>query len=826
MKGAAIGIRQHGAVWWIFLLSLALGAAHLLRLLVGLPDRASPLMQMAQAKEALIARAVNDANRPGSLPCPDRLTNSAAMNNVPGDGRADLFTLSRCPTYVGWLPWATLELPATFDGSGNRLWYVLAPGLRDDDSAQPINSNTPTGLQLDDTTEIAALVIAGGPPLAGQRRPSAAPGDHLDAANGDGDDHRYVSRSSAPGFNDRILALTGRELMAAVGKRVAAEVAACLAAHAASPSNAMHRYPWPAPPGGPTGRGTAGTLFGRLPTTEPGSGPQAVLGSTQTTLNGLGQRLGAGEITADLDPQFRELQAGIVHARNLADGISVSANRVTQAGQSAQTQLARVNEAVISAVDNDRISVTEGRTIRALNATAREALATVDRVLDDTGFDPHPWHSRRLAGQLAASSESGQRMAAIGEARTMLAASWSARPDVSGALTAAAEAAELAQDAVSATANGSPDQPAPSSADAAIARLSGALRQLADTVDASRCRVGSGDMEELADLLASSAMPLPLDRVELASQRVAAVACSPPAVAEARRLALIALQAGRGGAPEKAAEALRQLAAAIGEHEAIDGNLTRSSLIAAEERYTSAATIFTEIDTRLPRPIQRQIVPYAEAVGTSTVNLSYWTKIVAEQAIAIAPATQQATQAAAEALATLNGRNGSLTLLDQYLSTPTPSRLVKAEAARRATLDALKQLTAYLAGLEALATSGPAGAAPMVWAAARCDFLRPGASDWWANNAWHDTVFYQIGHPLSAGPARLAVNGRLRYRLVTVAAGRALAGQSRGPAASISAYLDGKNADASRDGHASSPVTEWYGLPPSGDFNDRLAYRP
>ncbi|MEO8003766.1 MAG: hypothetical protein ABI771_02590, partial [Betaproteobacteria bacterium] len=43
---------------------------------------------LAKAKEALIAYAATDLNRPGELPCPDILTNIAG-NNIPNDGIAD-----------------------------------------------------------------------------------------------------------------------------------------------------------------------------------------------------------------------------------------------------------------------------------------------------------------------------------------------------------------------------------------------------------------------------------------------------------------------------------------------------------------------------------------------------------------------------------------------------------------------------------------------------------------------------------------------------------------------------------------------------------------
>ena len=40
---------------------------------------------LAQARQALISRAASDGNHPGSLPCPDAVTNIAG-SNVPNDG--------------------------------------------------------------------------------------------------------------------------------------------------------------------------------------------------------------------------------------------------------------------------------------------------------------------------------------------------------------------------------------------------------------------------------------------------------------------------------------------------------------------------------------------------------------------------------------------------------------------------------------------------------------------------------------------------------------------------------------------------------------------
>ena len=103
---------------------------------------------LAQAKEALIGRAASDDNRPGSLPCPDT-NNDGVADSVGGN----------CPSYIGRFPWKTLKLPELLDGNGDRLWYVLSPGLRDNPAAQPINPQKTLELTLDGTPNIAAVLL-------------------------------------------------------------------------------------------------------------------------------------------------------------------------------------------------------------------------------------------------------------------------------------------------------------------------------------------------------------------------------------------------------------------------------------------------------------------------------------------------------------------------------------------------------------------------------------------------------------------------------------------------------------------------------------------
>lgn len=239
---------------------------------------------LALAKEALIARAVTDDNRPGSLPCPDLITDENGLGNHPYDGKADHFIgagAAQCPNYTGWLPWVTLDLPELTDDSGTRLWYSLTPTLRDDDSAQPINSDTAGNLQIDGAGEIVAVIIAPGGALAGQNRPSNNVADYLDGENADADTN-FSNGPVGEFFNDTVTVITRQELMAAVEKRIAGELKTCLEQHALEAPDAS--YPWPAPLSNTIFKGQAKSLFGQVPSTQPGGNPDELLKQTNIDL--------------------------------------------------------------------------------------------------------------------------------------------------------------------------------------------------------------------------------------------------------------------------------------------------------------------------------------------------------------------------------------------------------------------------------------------------------------------------------------------------------------------------------------------------------------
>lgn len=222
---------------------------------------------LIQAKEALIGRAVNDNNRPGVMSCPDIDDDGSAESPISYGGV--------CPSYIGRLPWKTLDLPDLRDGNGDRLWYALSSSLRDDASAQPINSSTPGNLTVDSTNQIAAIIFSPGPPLATQvGRPSNNVADYLDGSNADADNN-YTSGLISSRFNDRLMIISRDELFRAVNKRIVAEVRGSsplgtsgsrLLGYYANPIH--HEYPWAAAIN--NGVPTSGTLTGFVPYNVPG----------------------------------------------------------------------------------------------------------------------------------------------------------------------------------------------------------------------------------------------------------------------------------------------------------------------------------------------------------------------------------------------------------------------------------------------------------------------------------------------------------------------------------------------------------------------------
>ncbi|MCK6389428.1 MAG: hypothetical protein L6Q40_00165 [Azonexus sp.] len=327
------------------------------------------------ARDALIARAVGDENRPGSLPCPDFATDSDAWSNHPGDGKADMLTRNQCPSAIGWLPWITLSLPAAHDRQGNALWYVMAPGLRDDDSALPINSDTPSGLAGEGQSEFAALLIAPGSPLTGQARPNSDPANYLEGLLiGDAP----LQYRPAELTNDRHLAISKAELMAAVERKVAQHLRACLLAH----GHASGQYPWPAPLTSDNFEGHAETRFGRVPATRPGTGPAQ-------SLNTLNLRLTAAGNAPNDDPAatLQAITESTVALRNFLGTLDAAAAELSLSANQLQSQLQSLESLISSAVANGRIARSEGGAITRQSDIVTATVNTVSSQLFRLGFD-------------------------------------------------------------------------------------------------------------------------------------------------------------------------------------------------------------------------------------------------------------------------------------------------------------------------------------------------------------------------------------------------------------------------------------------------------
>ncbi|MDB5812676.1 MAG: hypothetical protein JWN94_4798 [Betaproteobacteria bacterium] len=203
---------------------------------------------LGRAKQAVIGRATVDASLPGSLPCPDLLTNIAGTN-IPNDGIADLFAGSNCPSYIGRLPWRTLGLDDLRDADGERLWYALSPNFRDFASQVLINDATTGSLSVTGEsmlTNVVAVIFAPGAALNSQLRGSVSEKNsvinYLDGANAAGGS-AFVSPAPDAKFNDRLVAITVADLISFVERRVAKETTVGLSryfsAHSILPNPAL-----------------------------------------------------------------------------------------------------------------------------------------------------------------------------------------------------------------------------------------------------------------------------------------------------------------------------------------------------------------------------------------------------------------------------------------------------------------------------------------------------------------------------------------------------------------------------------------------------------
>jgi hypothetical protein len=842
---------QRGMIALLLLIFLLIAAG--LTLARGFPAISADNDQavLAQAKEALIARAATDASRPGSLPCPDLLTDSDGLANHPGDGRADMLTRNACPSYVGWLPWITLDLPPATDSSGTRLWYVLSPPWRDDDNAPPLNSDTASPLMLDGDSDVTALLIAAGPALAGQNRPSQRPGDHLDGANGDGDDGIYTRGKPGDAFNDKVLPVRRSELMAAVEQRVANEVRTCLHAHAASGARPL--YPWPSPLSAVSGRGMPGSRFGRLPLTQPSPGSQTQLAETSQALSQLRSRL-TGTPDSNLLATLHQLDDTLAATQNLFSAMYAATSRLWQtASLNAANTNALTSELSkdLRANSNGTVSIinSEQTRIRADAAALLSPLEQLLTTLNDEGIDIFP---AELQSRHDAWQQSGS-LVAMDALLALLSRSYSTHADLSPLLAealASANAARSSRLAADANpGNTAMAQLARQDSDAAlnaaqtlldgtsryrsqghpdeITTLANGLRaqcsawqEVANDANRSNLQAGLNDARQRLLTLTSGASAVLAER-QRASEAVA------------QTLSMLDTNARTGtstAACQAASDALDKLAGVLRSN---DDNLTRSSVNWIAARFKAAQQSFAT--QTLSDTVAR--VPYATALQNPAVDLDFWAKTLVARSdflarqLKAAPATADTLPGSINALAgsawqmeadaLLAGRN-AISALEKFLAGPTDARRLAVDNALTNLAQRLDSLQASVASPTLSNISSAAPAFPMIWRSAACAALQDGDSTWWTRNNWWPLAFYQISDAYSSN-GRLQANGHASLPFVVVLAGRALAGQSR-PSSDIAAYLEGSNAHASRNGDARTPTGNFSATPPSASSNDRIAF--
>jgi hypothetical protein len=223
-------------------------------------------LALADAKNALIGYAASDANRPGSLPCPDNDNN----------GNAEAFSGADCPgyvggsnVYVGRLPWRTLGLPdPRAGGNRERLWYAVSREFARNPScgaACPLNSDTAGQLTVNGSpayTNIIAIVFAPGSIIDGQLRDTTNENsvvNYLEGENANGD-AVFAGATASTTFNDRLLAITRDVFFPTVELRVAREIRSTLRTYYTT----NRYYPNPAP--FPGYASTSGTYRGNVPT--------------------------------------------------------------------------------------------------------------------------------------------------------------------------------------------------------------------------------------------------------------------------------------------------------------------------------------------------------------------------------------------------------------------------------------------------------------------------------------------------------------------------------------------------------------------------------
>lgn len=176
---------------------------------------------LVDAREALLAYAVTVGDAygatgagPGHLPCPD--TNGDGVENAPCAGNV----VGRLPRSIVLPSGVVLLLSDYGVGFDERIWYAVSPPYKRLPQGS-VNSSAPGTFTVDGQPGVAAILLASGPALSGQTRASNTASNYLEGANTTVPDFVSFEAALAPnGFNDRVLPLYGRDILAPVTARV------------------------------------------------------------------------------------------------------------------------------------------------------------------------------------------------------------------------------------------------------------------------------------------------------------------------------------------------------------------------------------------------------------------------------------------------------------------------------------------------------------------------------------------------------------------------------------------------------------------------------
>ncbi len=211
---------------------------------------------LKQAKEELVAVAVMYADNygpagagPGHLPCPNvDIPDGRRINEGPSPpcGGKEVL-LGRLPRLAGISQKSkTLNYQRGIYTADQALWYAVSGNFINNPIGQNnlVNPHSKGKLNLDKQNEVVALIIAAGESVSsGQSdlRPSAMPKAYLELENADGD--ADFSRNSRVLSNDRLVAITLREIMPLVRSRVLAYVVKWLGEYRKEQCGASDKYP-------------------------------------------------------------------------------------------------------------------------------------------------------------------------------------------------------------------------------------------------------------------------------------------------------------------------------------------------------------------------------------------------------------------------------------------------------------------------------------------------------------------------------------------------------------------------------------------------------